>query len=196
VHARCSQVIQLTKDLLAEATSAVPAPSAPAAAASERSREASTSAPASHPAAAITSAPDLRLPSVLPPTVAAQIRLARQRAALSGQAPPEWAIGAAVQAVYREDGQWYNASISAVSLTGKFIVEYEGYEQAEELERGEVRLRGAEADGGYTGVSAPKRRKMAEEVTLEEMPAWLNIKPDGEEGGSIFLGGTSGWAWP
>lgn len=56
--------------------------------------------------AAITSAPELRLPTVLPPQVAQQIREAQQRAALAGQAPPAWAISAKVQALYSGDGQW------------------------------------------------------------------------------------------
>lgn len=59
------------------------------------------------PVAAITSAPEVKLPSVLPPQVAEQIRGAQRRAALAGQAPPEWAIGATVQAVYSADGRWY-----------------------------------------------------------------------------------------
>lgn len=169
-----AQVIQLTRELIAEAapgpSSETPQPPAPQGTPS-----------LVHPAAAITTAPDLRLPSILPPTVAAQIKAARHRAAFAGQAPAAWAIGAAVQAIYREDGQWYNGVVSAVSVSGKFIVQYEGYDQAEEVEREEVRLRGAEANGGYTGVVAPKKRKVNEEVALEEMPAWLQIKPEGEE---------------
>lgn len=135
-----------------------------------------------HPEAAITEAPELRLPAVLPPSVAAQIRAARQRAAIAGQAPAAWAIGAPVQAVYREDGQWYNAVIRAVSRSGRFIVAYTGYESVEELERAEVRVRGAE-EGAYTGVSAPKRRRVeeAEAAEPQEMPAWLAIKPEDDE---------------
>lgn len=56
--------------------------------------------------AAITAAPALTLPSVLPPQVAQQIRTAQQRAAMAGQAPASWAIGAKCQAVYSGDGQW------------------------------------------------------------------------------------------
>jgi survival of motor neuron-related-splicing factor 30 len=58
------------------------------------------------PIAAITEAPELRVPSVLPPQVAHQIRQAQSRAAIAGQAPPAWAIGAAVEARYSGDGRW------------------------------------------------------------------------------------------
>jgi len=83
------QVVKLTEELLTE--SQRQAPPAPATAG---------------PVAAVTQAPEVRLPSVLPPQVAEQIRAARQRAALAGQAPPEWAIGAKVQALYSGDGIW------------------------------------------------------------------------------------------
>lgn len=183
-----SQVIQLTKELIAEGG---PSPSQPPA----QPQAPTAAAPLIHPAAAITTAPDLRLPSILPPTVAAQIRSARHRAAFAGQAPAAWAIGAPVQAIYREDGQWYNGVVSAVSVSGKFIVQYEGYDQAEEVEREEVRLRGAEANGGYTGVVAPKKRKVNEEVALEEMPAWLQIKPEGESCMDWTGSGGGGKPW-
>lgn len=94
----------LTKDLLAEAGPEEQAPSAaPTPAGPSGPRAAAGQA---QPVAAITAAPDLRIPSVLPPQVAQQIRHAQQRAALSGQAPPAWAIGAPCQAVYSADGQW------------------------------------------------------------------------------------------
>lgn len=86
------QVLELTRELLDEATAqqeGAGAPSAPAA-----------------PVAAITEAPEVRLPSVLPPHVAQQIRGAQQRAALQGQGPAAWAIGAEVQARYSVDDNW------------------------------------------------------------------------------------------
>ena len=58
------------------------------------------------PVAAITEAPAVRIPSALPPQVAEQIRLAQQRAAIFGQGPAAWAIGAKVQARYSGDGLW------------------------------------------------------------------------------------------
>lgn len=39
-----------------------------------------------------------------------------------------------------------------------------------------------ETDGGYTGVSAPTRKRVADgPVVLEEMPAWLEIKETDDE---------------
>ena len=53
--------------------------------------------PAAAPVAVQTAAPAVS--SFLPPQVAQQIRAAQQKAALAGQAPANWAIGARVQAV-------------------------------------------------------------------------------------------------
>ena len=53
--------------------------------------------PAAAPVAVQTAAPAVS--SFLPPQVAQQIRAAQQKAALVGQAPANWAIGARVQAV-------------------------------------------------------------------------------------------------
>lgn len=46
------------------------------------------------------------LSTLLPPQVAEQIRLAQQRAALAGQGPPAWAVGAKCRALYSGDGNW------------------------------------------------------------------------------------------
>lgn len=85
------------------------------------------------PLAQINTAPILSLPSQLPASVAEQIRRAQVKAALSGQAPPAWAIGAKVEAPYSADGQFYNAVIEAVSLNGNFIVAFDGYPDKEEV---------------------------------------------------------------
>ncbi len=91
------QVLELTQELLKETTAQQEAAAAVEAAA--------PSAPAA-PVAAITEAPEVRVPSVLPPHVAQQIRAAQQRAALQGQGPAAWAIGAKVQAQYSADDNW------------------------------------------------------------------------------------------
>ena len=67
-----------------------------------------------------------------PVQVAEQIRAAQQKAALSGQAPAAWAVGAACQALY-VDGDWYNATVKGVSAAGNFIVSYEEYGGQEEV---------------------------------------------------------------
>jgi survival-of-motor-neuron-related-splicing factor 30 len=171
-----AEVIQLTTDLLAEsaAAAAAPAPAAPA--------------PATAPAAA-PGAPEVRVPSALPPAVAGQIRAAQQRAALAGQAPASWAVGAPVQAVFAGDGRWYDATIVAVAPSGAFIARYDEAGAEAEVERAAVRARGgggAVAGGeGYRPVEAPKRKRVEEAgggaAAPAEMPAWLEIKPTDDE---------------
>ncbi|GAB4813628.1 hypothetical protein N2152v2_000674 [Parachlorella kessleri] len=171
IYDSLAEVIQLTKDLLGEAgvggqqqdSHAAAQPVLPGTASAPPAGGAA-GAPAgagpSHPVAAITAAPDLRLPSVLPPQVALQIRQAQQRAAMAGQAPPSWAIGAKCQAVYSDDGQWYNGTIEAVSVSGNFIVAFDGYESKEEVQPGSVRPRAEEEDeGGYKDDEKTKQKK-------------------------------------
>lgn len=179
------QVIQLTKDLLAEAAADERAegPAGAVPLAEHGGAEPAIERSQAQPVAAITAAPDLRIPSVLPPQVAQQIRLAQQRAALLGQAPASWAIGAKCQAVYSGDGQWcaaaaagvgakllacqdsrhpeavhgvrrYNARVEAVSVSGNFIVVYDGYDAREECDRSSVRARAEEEEEAYKGAHA------------------------------------------
>ncbi len=177
-------MIQLTTDLLAEsaAAAAAPAPAAPAPAA--------PAAPAAAPPPFAAAAPEVRVPSALPPTVAGQIRAAQQRAALAGQAPASWAVGAPVQAVFAGDGRWYDATIVAVAPSGAFIARYDEAGAEAEVERAAVRARGgggaAGAGGeGYRPVEAPKRKRVDEAGAAAaapgEMPAWLEIKPTDDE---------------
>ena len=65
---------------------------------------------------AIVTPPQLNLPSILPASVAEQIRRAQIKAAILGQADAAWAIGAKCQAVYSADGQFYNGTVEAVTL--------------------------------------------------------------------------------
>ncbi len=66
---------------------------------------------AAAPVAVQTSAPAVS--SFLPPQVAQQIRAAQQRAALAGQAPAAWAIGARVQAVSLRSAPRMTAAITS-----------------------------------------------------------------------------------
>lgn len=101
------QVVSLTEDLLSTVTEQQQVSAEPSVGPLEdRSIEPHPQETRRAPVVAITSAPEVKLPSVLPPQVAEQIRSAQRRAALVGQAPPEWAIGAAVEAVYSADGCW------------------------------------------------------------------------------------------
>lgn len=76
---------------------------------------------------------NLGFPSILPASVAEQIRRAQIRAALSGTAPAIWAVGARCQAIYSADGQWYDASVESVKGNGKFVVTFDGYGNSEEV---------------------------------------------------------------
>ena len=67
--------------------------------------------------------------------MAQQIRAAQQKAALSGQAPLAWAIGARCQAVWSGDGGWYNGTISGVSVNNRFIVDFDEDGGIEEVRR-------------------------------------------------------------
>ena len=84
------------------------------------------------PQAVVTTAPQLQLPSILPLQVANQIRWAQQKAALSGQAPPAWAIGAPCQARH-SDGEQYAAQVTGVTATGSFVIKFPNYELEEEV---------------------------------------------------------------
>ena len=65
--------------------------------------------------------------------VAQQIRAAQQKAALAGQAPPAWAIGAACHAVSALDGDWRSAVVKGISAAGNFVVAFAGSEELEEV---------------------------------------------------------------
>ena len=64
--------------------------------------------------------------------VANQIRWAQQKAALVGQAPPAWAIGAACQAPH-PSGQMQEAEVTGVTATGSFVVKFSDIELEEEV---------------------------------------------------------------
>ena len=131
----CLQVTKLTKELLE------------AAQAEETPRKESPNHQHG-PVAAITKAPEVKVPSILPPQVKEQIRIAQQRAALAGQAPPEWAIGASVQGRYSGDGKWYAGEITAISAAGKFIVHLNQYDIKEEMELEDLRQNGVADEYG------------------------------------------------
>lgn len=83
--------------------------------------------------AAITTAPQLSLPSILPPQVAFQIRAAQQKAALNGQAPGAWAIGARCQALYSGDGEQHEGTVTGVTAYGNFVVQFSKFDHEEEV---------------------------------------------------------------
>ena len=64
--------------------------------------------------------------------MAQQIRAAQQKAALQGQAPPAWAIGAKCQALNPLEATWEEATVKGISATGNFVLTFTGRE--DELE--------------------------------------------------------------
>ncbi|CAD7705113.1 unnamed protein product [Ostreobium quekettii] len=120
-------------------------------------------------------APSVKLPSTLPASVAEQIRRAQVKAALLGQAPPAWAVGAECQAVYSGDGQWYDAAIQSVTAGGEFVVVFEGYGNSEEVDPKQVRPR-PDIQEVYKGVAAPKRKRVEDEPVISEIPKWCEMK--------------------
>ncbi len=70
--------------------------------------------------AILTTAPPTLASSLLPASVAEQIRKAQIKAALAGQAPAAWAIGSRCQAVYSADGNYYG-TIACTILTNLMI---------------------------------------------------------------------------
>lgn len=172
-----AEVIELTEDLLKDAL--------------EQQKQHETAATAAvagalaagplglNPLLQIVTPPTLNLPSILPASVAEQIRRAQVRAALTGQAPVAWAIGAKCQALY-SDGEWYEAKVESINAAGQFVVVFEGYGNREELPATQVRPI-PEASEVYRGVAAPKRKRVEEEPTVTEIPKWLEVKDNDDE---------------
>lgn len=65
--------------------------------------------------------------------VALQIRSAQQKAALAGQAPPAWAIGAACHALSALHEDWREAVVKGISAAGNFVVAFMGRDDLEEV---------------------------------------------------------------
>ncbi|PNH12932.1 Survival of motor neuron-related-splicing factor 30 [Tetrabaena socialis] len=173
-----AEVIQLTEELLRDTLAAAAGPAV--AAAAPVADVAAAAAGPSGPVARIITPPELNLPAILPASVADQIRKAQVRAALTGQAPAEWAIGAQCQAVYSADGEYYDGTVEAISENGNFIVVFDGYGNKEELGLTGIRPKPG-ADEGYRGVAAPKRKRVGEDEGDLKIHKWLTIKETDDE---------------
>lgn len=140
----CIQVVNLTKELLAETQ--------------QQEDAAAVSAAAPAPAAAAAPEPQPSS-STLPPTVAQQIKLAQQRAALAGHGSAAWAIGAEVQAKYSGDGLWYDASVTGVNEEGNFIVTFTAYGIQEVVLRHDIRQKSGAAHAAGAAVADYKGKE-------------------------------------
>lgn len=75
----------------------------------------------------------------------------------------------------------YNGQVESATAGGGFVVLFDGYGTQEEVGRDAIQLRAAEDEGGYKGVAAPKRRRVDDNVEVEEVPKWLEVKPTDDE---------------
>ncbi|KAG9457019.1 hypothetical protein H6P81_001527 [Aristolochia fimbriata] len=100
-------------------------------------------------------------------------------------------IGSKVQAVWSEDGEWYDATIEAVSANGYFV-SYDEWGNKEEVDPANIRpiqegvvdaLREAEKEAEATKQAI--KRKIAQAATIDfqsrSLPAKLRIEPDDPE---------------
>jgi survival-of-motor-neuron-related-splicing factor 30 len=76
---------------------------------------------------------ELNIAAMLPASVADQIRRAQVKQALLGQGNAAWAVGNPCLALYSGDGQYYPATVKAVTDAGNFVVLFEGYGNEEEV---------------------------------------------------------------
>ena len=79
--------------------------------------------------------------------------------------------------MYSGDGEWYSASVSGVTAADTFLITFAEYGNQEEVHRSNVRPR-PDSSEVYRGVSAPKRKAVAEAPQLEEMPKvtpWASV---------------------
>lgn len=102
-------------------------------------------------------------------------------------------IGTKVQAVYSEDGEWYDATIDAFTLNG-YLVSYEGWGNKEEVDPANVRPlpEGAvdtilEAEKEAEATKLALKRKIAQAASADSdfqsrsLPAKLRIEPEDSE---------------
>ncbi|KAL6659580.1 hypothetical protein ACP70R_003620 [Stipagrostis hirtigluma subsp. patula] len=100
-------------------------------------------------------------------------------------------VGTRVQAVYSEDGEWYNATIEALTPNGYYVA-YDGWGNKEEVDPDNVRpleeeaadaLRQAEKEAEATKMAI--KRKIEEAATSDfqarSLPAKLRIDPSDPE---------------
>ena len=108
--------------------------------------------------------------STLPPTVAQQIKVAQQRAALAGHGSAAWAIGAEIQAKYSGDGLWYDASVTGVNEEGNFIVTFTAYGIQEVVLRHDIRQKAGVVQAGGAAVADYKgtqKKRTRQEISID-----------------------------
>uniref|UniRef100_A0A1D1YYV2 Survival of motor neuron-related-splicing factor 30 n=1 Tax=Anthurium amnicola TaxID=1678845 RepID=A0A1D1YYV2_9ARAE len=102
----------------------------------------------------------------------------------------EFSIGTKVQAVWSEDGEWYDATIEALTPNG-YYVSYDGWGNKEEVDPGNMRpiegvvdaLREAERDAEATRQAIKRKIAQAADADFQSrtVPAKLRIDPSDPE---------------
>eukprot|EP00252_Welwitschia_mirabilis_P018293 TRINITY_DN4065_c0_g1_i3.p1 TRINITY_DN4065_c0_g1~~TRINITY_DN4065_c0_g1_i3.p1 ORF type:complete len:253 (-),score=82.80 TRINITY_DN4065_c0_g1_i3:360-1118(-) len=100
-------------------------------------------------------------------------------------------VGAQIQAIWSGDGEWYDATVEALTVNGYFVV-FDGWGNKEEVDVGSVRSR--EEGGANALLEAEKqaeatkqaiKRKIAQaadsDMPHRELPPKLRINPDDPE---------------
>ncbi|KAG6553817.1 hypothetical protein Mapa_004734 [Marchantia paleacea] len=112
--------------------------------------------------------------------------------------PGRLPIGTRVQAVWSEDGEWYNATVEAITPNGYFVA-YDEWGNKEEVDLGNVRVSGSQEDENIASeddalLDAEKeaeatkqalKRKIAQAADIDvmprDLPAKLKIRPEDPE---------------
>eukprot|EP00210_Caulerpa_lentillifera_P004510 g4303.t1 len=111
----------------------------------------------------------------LPAAVTEQVRRNQIRAALSGSAPPQWAIGAKCEALSFDDQKWYGGIVKKVTDHGRFVILFDNNLETEQLDGCFVRPPSNTGEV-YKGVEAPKRKRVEDEPVITEIPKWCQIR--------------------
>ncbi|KAF0898219.1 hypothetical protein E2562_005819 [Oryza meyeriana var. granulata] len=107
------------------------------------------------------------------------------------QSHEKFAVGTKVQAVWSEDGEWYNATIEALTQNG-YYVSYEGWGNKEEVDPANVRpveeeaadsLRQAEKEAEATKMAIKRKIEQAatSDFQMRSLPTKLRIDPTDPE---------------
>ncbi|XP_015696113.1 survival of motor neuron-related-splicing factor 30 isoform X2 [Oryza brachyantha] len=107
------------------------------------------------------------------------------------QSHEKFAVGTKVQAVWSEDGEWYTATIEALTENG-YYVSYEGWGNREEVDPANVRpleeeaadaLRQAEKEAEATKMAIKRKIEQAatSDFQMRSLPTKLRIDPNDTE---------------
>ncbi|CAG9464660.1 unnamed protein product [Pedinophyceae sp. YPF-701] len=123
------------------------------------------------------------LPTTLPDQTLRELKKKQVKEALAGAGDPAWAIGHRCNAHYCGDGEEYPAVIVGATADRRFVVVYDGFGEYREVVRA-AGIKPREEGQGYTGVAAPKVRRVGGEdlaALPKEIPKHLQISEGDDE---------------